>query len=169
MAHLTQKNQWFNQMYIAHHGTLLNWFKQKLQHQHQAEDLSHEVFYRILKHEQFQKIQEPKAWLLGIAKHVVIDFWRKQQIERLYLETLSEMPEQFYPSVEQELSIRESLYQVHCILEQLPARTAKVFLLSQLDGLNYVDIATELNISESTVKRDMKTAFLACIQLSQSD
>lgn len=55
------------------------------------------------------------------------------------------------------------------MLEKLPQRTAQVFLLSQLDGLTYYAIAEKLDISEATVKRDMKQAFLACINLYNSE
>ena len=165
-----QKQLWLSHVYQTHHTTLLSWFKHKLQHHHQSEDLSQEVFYRALKSNYcFTSIKEPQAWLMGIAKHVIIDHWRRQHIERLYLEALAHLPEEFYPSAEHEVCIRETLYQVHVMLEKLPQRTAQVFLLSQLDGLTYYAIAEKLNISEATVKRDMKQAFLACINLYNSE
>ena len=165
-----QKQLWLSHVYQTHQTTLLSWFKHKLQHHHQSEDLSQEVFYRALKSNYcFSSIKEPQAWLMGIAKHVMIDHWRRQHIERLYLEALAHLPEEFYPSAEHEVCIRETLYQVHVMLEKLPQRTAQVFLLSQLDGLTYYAIAEKLNISETTVKRDMKQAFLACINLYNSE
>ncbi len=165
-----QKQLWLSHVYQTHQTTLLSWFKHKLQHHHQSEDLSQEVFYRALKSNYcFTSIKEPQAWLMGIAKHVIIDHWRRQHIERLYLEALAHLPEEFYPSAEHEVYIRETLYQVHVMLEKLPQRTAQVFLLSQLDGLTYYAIAEKLNISEATVKRDMKQAFLACINLYNSE
>ena len=165
-----QKQLWLSHVYQTHQTTLLSWFKHKLQHHHQSEDLSQEVFYRALKSNYcFTSIKEPQAWLMGIAKHVIIDHWRRQHIERLYLEALAHLPEEFYPSAEHEVCIRETLYQVHLMLEKLPQRTAQVFLLSQLDGLTYYTIAEKLNISEATVKRDMKQAFLACINLYNSE
>ena len=165
-----QKQLWLSHVYQTQQTTLLSWFKHKLQHHHQSEDLSQEVFYRALKSNYcFTSIKEPQAWLMGIAKHVIIDHWRRQHIERLYLEALAHLPEEFYPSAEHEVCIRETLYQVHVMLEKLPQRTAQVFLLSQLDGLTYYAIAEKLNISEATVKRDMKQAFLACINLYNSE
>ena len=165
-----QKQLWLSHVYQTHQTTLLSWFKHKLQHHHQSEELSQEVFYRALKSNYcFTSIKEPQAWLMGIAKHVIIDHWRRQHIERLYLEALAHLPEEFYPSAEHEVCIRETLYQVHVMLEKLPQRTAQVFLLSQLDGLTYYAIAEKLNISEATVKRDMKQAFLACINLYNSE
>lgn len=139
------------------------WFKHKLHNHHHSEDLSQEVFYRALKSNYcFENIKEPKAWLLGIAKHVIIDHWRHQQVEHLYLDALIHTPQDGYPSVEHEICIRESLYQVHQTLERLPERVAQVFLLSQMEGMTYRAIGEKLNISEATVKRDMKQAFLAC-------
>ena len=165
-----QKQLWLSHVYQTHQTTLLSWFKHKLQHHHQSEDLSQEVFYRALKSNYcFTSIKEPQAWLMGIAKHVIVDHWRRQHIERLYLEALAHLPEEFYPSAEHEVCIRETLYQVHVMLEKLPQRTAQVFLLSQLDGLTYYAIAEKLDISEATVKRDMKQAFLACINLYNSE
>ena len=165
-----QKQLWLSHVYQTHQTTLLSWFKHKLQHHHQSEDLSQEVFYRALKSNYcFTSIKEPQAWLMGIAKHVIIDHWRRQHLERLYLEALAYLPEEFYPSAEHEVCIRETLYQVHLMLEKLPQRTAQVFLLSQLDGLTYYTIAEKLGISEATVKRDMKLAFLACINLYNSE
>ena len=165
-----QKQLWLSHVYQTHQTTLLSWFKHKLQHHHQSEDLSQEVFYRALKSNYcFSSVKEPQAWLMGIAKHVMIDHWRRQHIERLYLEALAHLPEEFYPSAEHEVCIRETLYQVHVMLEKLPQRTAQVFLLSQLDGLTYYAIAEKFDISEATVKRDMKQAFLACINLYNSE
>lgn len=161
-----QKQLWLSHVYETHQTTLFSWFKHKLQHHHQSEDLSQEVFYRALKSDyQFESIKEPKAWLFGIAKHVMIDYWRHQHIERLYLDALAQLPEEFYPSVEHEICIRETLYEVHKMLENIPARAAQVFLLSQLDGLTYHAISEQLNISQATVKRDMKIAFLSCLSL----
>ncbi|WOE31506.1 MULTISPECIES: sigma-70 family RNA polymerase sigma factor [unclassified Acinetobacter] len=162
------KQLWFSLVYQTHQTTLLSWFKSKLKHHHQSEDLSHEVFYRALKSSyDHHNIKEPKAWLLGIAKHVIIDHWRHQHVERLYLEALAQLPEEFHPSAEHEICIRETLFQVHKILEKLPPRVTQVFLFSQLDGLTYKAIAHKLDISEATVKRDMKLAFLSCIHLLQ--
>ena len=112
-----QKQLWFGHIYQSHQSALLSWFKHKLQHHHQSEDLSQEVFCRALKSGyNYEQIKEPKAWLLGIAKHVMIDHWRHQQIERLYLEALSHLPKEFHPSAEHEICIRETLHQVHQVL-----------------------------------------------------
>ncbi|MNH39393.1 putative RNA polymerase sigma factor FecI [compost metagenome] len=51
------------------------------------------------------------------------------------------------------------------MLRDMPARVRQVFLLSQLDGLTYAQIAEQLQLSLITIKRDMRTAFLACLSI----
>lgn len=158
-----EKQQWFNHIYQDYQSSLVLWFKHKLHNHHSSEDLSQEVFYRALKSNyRFEEIKEPKAWLLGIAKHVIIDHWRHQQIERGYLETLPSITQDDYPSTEHQICMCETLNQVQQTLEKLPNRVAQVFLLSQLEGMTYRTIGQQLNISQATVKRDMKQAFSAC-------
>ncbi len=64
---------------------------------------------------------------MGIAKHVIIDHWRRQHIENLYLDALQHLPEEYYPSAEHEVYIQETLYQVHLILENYPPARLRSF------------------------------------------
>lgn len=158
-----KKQLWFHHIYQNHQNALLLWFKSKLNNHHQCEDLSQEVFYRAFKSDySFDNIREPKAWLISIAKHVIIDHWRHQHIELSYLETLIHTCQQTSPSAEHEISMREVLCQLQQKLDTLPHRAAQVFLLSQLEGLTYKSIGDKLQISEATVKRDMKQALIIC-------
>lgn len=55
------------------------------------------------------------------AKHVIIDHWRHQHVEHLYLKALAQLPEEgFNLLLNIEICIRETLFQVHKILEKLP-------------------------------------------------
>jgi RNA polymerase sigma-70 factor (ECF subfamily) len=59
--------------------------------------------------------------------------------------------------------MRETLMEVDAMLDSLKPIVRSVFLLAQLEGLNYAQIARQLNIGERTVKRHMAQAFEACI------
>ena len=52
------------------------------------------------------------------------------------------------------------------MLDSLPSVARQAFLLSQLDGLTYAQIASELDVSLITVKRHMLRAFRACLTLA---
>ncbi|HEY0272692.1 MAG TPA: RNA polymerase sigma-70 factor, partial [Chitinophaga sp.] len=46
-------------------------------------------------------------------------------------------------------------------MDQLPAGQRKVFMLSAVDGLKYMEIATQMNISINTVKTQIRKAYQA--------
>ncbi|MRT32423.1 sigma-70 family RNA polymerase sigma factor, partial [Xylella fastidiosa subsp. multiplex] len=77
-------------------------------------------------------------------------------LEQAYLEQLAAMPEPLAPSPEDRLLVIEALHRIDAMLDALPARTRTVFLLSQLEGLGYEEIAQRLEVSVRTVKRDMR-------------
>lgn len=108
---------------------------------------------------------EPRALLTHIAKGLVIDRWRRQEVERAYLEAIAHLPQPEVPSPETRWLILETLYRIDAMLRDMPARVRQVFLLSQLDGLTYAQIAEQLQVSLITIKRDMRTAFLACLSI----
>jgi RNA polymerase sigma-70 factor (ECF subfamily) len=49
------------------------------------------------------------------------------------------------------------------MLDAMPGRVRNVFLLAQLDGLTYAEIAAETGLSVRTVNRHMQHAYLACL------
>ncbi|MDR0439875.1 MAG: sigma-70 family RNA polymerase sigma factor [Candidatus Accumulibacter sp.] len=154
-------------LYTGHHGWLYAWLRRKLGNAAEAADLAHDTFVRVMVSRQpaMQLGDEPRALLVHIAKGLVIDHWRRQDVERAYLDVLARLPEPEAPSPETHLLILEALYRIEAMLRGLPARTREVFLLSQLDGLSYPRIAERLGVSLVTVKRHMRAAFASCLAL----
>ncbi|MCY1274937.1 putative RNA polymerase sigma factor FecI [compost metagenome] len=154
-------------LYTDHHGWLYGWLRRKLGNTCDAADLAHDTFVRVMVSHRLpaQLGDEPRALLTHIAKGLVIDHWRRQDVERAYLEALAHLPEPEAPSPETRLLILEALYRVEAMLRSLPARTRDIFLLAQLDGLTYSQIADQLDTSLITVKRHMRSAFSACLAL----
>ena len=153
-------------LYTEHHGWLQGWLGRKLGNACDAADLAHDTFVRLLGRNSTAGLgSEPRALLTHIAKGLLVDRWRRQDVERAYLEAIAHLPEPEAPSPETRWLILETLYRVDAMLREMPARVRQVFLLSQLDGLTYGEIAEQLNVSLITVKRDMRSAFLACLSL----
>lgn len=103
-----------------------------------------------------------KAFLSTIAKGLCIDLWRRQEIEQAWLDALAAHPELVVPSPEIQLLMLEALTRVDAMLRSLPERVATAFLLSQLEGLTYREIAERLAVSERMVKKYMAQAMLHC-------
>jgi RNA polymerase sigma-70 factor (ECF subfamily) len=156
-------------LYAGHHDWLYGWLRRKLGNTADAADLAHDTFVRVMvlrrRRSPVQWGEEPRALLVHIAKNLVIDHWRRQDVERAYFEALARLPEPEAPSPETRLLILEALYRVEAMLRGLPARTRDVFLLAQLDGLSYRQIVDRLGVSLITVKRHMRAAFAGCLAL----
>lgn len=154
-------------LYTDHHGWLYGWLRRKLGNACDAADLAHDTFLRVMASQRMPVHlgEEPRALLTHIAKGLVIDHWRRQDVERAYLEALAHLPETEIPSPETRLLILEALCRIETMLRGLPVRTRDIFLLAQLDGLTYRQIADQTGFSLITIKRHMRTAFVACLML----
>jgi RNA polymerase sigma factor (sigma-70 family) len=151
-------------LYCEHHGWLVRLLNRKLGNTDQAADLAHDTFVRLMVARYAHGWHHPpRALLTRIAQGLVIDHWRRREVERAYLETVASLPISATPSNEDQLLILEALYRIDAMLSNLPSRTRRIFLMSQLDGMTYRQIAAELRVSLITVKRHMQTAFLACL------
>lgn len=150
------------QLYAGHHRWLLGWLRQRLHCADSAADLAQDTFARVLTARDSLYITEAKVLLATIARGLVVDHYRRRALETSFLEALAALPEAHAPSPEARLLVFETLVQVDTLLDGLPAKVRRAFLLSQLDGLTYADIAVELKVSVSSVQQYMTRAYTAC-------
>lgn len=151
-------------LYCEHHGWLYHWLRRKTGCSEQAADLAQDTFVRLLAVRRGSFGAEPRAFLTHIARNLMIDHWRRQALERAYLEALAHLPEPEAPSPETRLLVLEALCSIDAMLCRLPVTTREIFLLAQLDGLRYAQIAEQLGLSLVTVKRHMRKGFIACLE-----
>lgn len=140
-------------LYGQHHGWLRQWLSKKLGDRHQGADLAHDTFMRLLAREDAITLHEPRAFLTTVAQRVLSNHWRRQQLERAYLEALAELPQASAPSEEERAILLESLFEIDRLLNGLPTPVKRSFLLSQLDGLSHAEVSQEIGVSITTVKR----------------
>jgi len=150
------------ELYAQHHGWVVQLLRRKLGNQDQALDLAQDTFVRILRSEQVPLLREPRAYLNTVASRLCGQYFRRQALERAYLESLAALEPQFLPSPETRLLVLEALDAVGQVLDGLGARVREVFLLSQLDGLTYPQIAERLDLSVNVVQKAMLKAFRHC-------
>lgn len=154
-------------LYAEHNRWLTGWLYRRLGCNSQAADLAQDTFPRILtsqrKTGERLVLDRPRAYLATVGQRLVCDFFRRQSLERAYLDMLATMPEAFVLSPEEQWQMRETLLQLDALLDRMKPVVRSVFLLAQIDGLSYAQIARELGIGERSVKRHMASAFEACI------
>lgn len=153
-------------LYEEHHLWLRQWLRRRLGCAENAADLAQDTFVRLIsKPCIFENALNARAFLSKVAKGLCIDLWRRQQIERAWLDTLATHPELEAPSSETHAIMIEALVRVDAMLRELPEKVATAFLLAQIEGLTYREIALKLQVSERMIKKYMAQAMLHCALL----
>jgi RNA polymerase sigma-70 factor (ECF subfamily) len=149
-------------LYSDHHGWLRGWLRKRLGDVHQAADLAHDTFMQLLARDEPVAAREPRAFLTTVAQRVLANHYRRQQLERAYLDALAALPEPVEVSPEERAIVLETLAAIDRMLDGLPLPVKRAFLMSQLDGMSHAEIAAALEISITTVKRYLVKAGQQC-------
>lgn len=157
--------QHIHTLYSDHHGWLYGWLRKKLGCAHNAADVAHDTFLRIIaSRDALLGIQEPRAFLTTTAKRLLVDRVRRQSIEQAYLSELAHAAETLagYPSPEQTLATLQALEEISAALHGVSAKAREAFLLHYLDGLTHAAIAVQLDVSTRMVRKYLVQALANC-------
>ncbi|MGY4641719.1 sigma-70 family RNA polymerase sigma factor [Pseudomonas sp. P7548] len=152
-------------LYSTHHHWLNTWLRSRLGNAADAADLAQDTFVRLLQKTERFELKAPRAFLRTIARGLVIDHWRREEIERAYLDAIAHLPEALAPSAEARVLVLELLEEVARLLEGLKPKVRKAFLLAQCDGLAYKQIAQQMGISLRSVERYVAQGLYHCYVL----
>lgn len=150
-------------LYVEHHSWLKGWLRKKLGCSDAAADLAQDTFVRIINARNAQEIKEPRAYLTTIARSLMINQFRRNEIEQAYLIALHDRQASFVQSVEERAIVIETLVEIDAMLDKLPANVRRAFLLSQLEGLKHAEIAECMGVSVSSVRQYIMKAVQHCL------
>lgn len=151
-------------LYSDNHNWLFHWLRRRLKNLPEAADIAHDTFVRVFVSGRVPDVAHSRQYLTQIANGLVIDWWRRQDIERAYVDAISALPEPEVPSEEARLLIIESLTIIDRLLSRLPAFTRRVFLMAQLDGFTLHEIGEATATPVITVRRHIRKALIACME-----
>ena len=109
-----------------------------------AEDLTAETFLAAVA--AARKDRPPEltvAWLVGVARHKLVDYWRRADLERRRIGVVVSDAEAVNDPWEAQLDIAAA----HAALSRLPAHQRAALTLRYLDGLPVAEVARELGRS----------------------
>ncbi|WP_437884177.1 sigma-70 family RNA polymerase sigma factor [Pseudomonas sp. LRF_L74] len=162
--------QQVSRIYREHHLWLRGWLRPRVDCRELAADLVQDVFIRVLSADdaaaRLGAVREPKGYLATIARRLMIDHFRRARLERAWLQALAEQPESEEISEETRAILLETLCELDAMLAGLGAKVRQAFLLSQLDGMPYKNIAERLDVSLVTVNRYIAKATQHCMLYS---
>lgn len=123
----------------------------------EIDDLVQDVYYRVLRTEAIEHIREPKAFIMQIAKNILVDRFRHESVVSIdavaNLEELS-IPDNA-PSTERVAQARAEWKWVVGLIANLPERCKQVFTARKIYGLSQNETAESLGISENIVEKEV--------------
>lgn len=155
-------------LYLTNHRWLHDWLTRRVGCAHRASDFAHDTFVKILARPSQNILGQPRALLAHIANHLVIDEIRRTRIELAWLESLKQLQPNQAPSPQEIAGFIDELERVAQRLQGLKEKPRRAFLMFRLDGLSQAEIANELGVTVSSVKKYISQALLHCIESSEN-
>lgn len=160
---------------IANHGAALERFlARKLNNAQDAAEIAQETYLRLYRLDELEQVDDTRAFLFRVAGNMAIDQLRRRVLHEDFLaqDALARDGEGDEPgsdSPERITAAREELRRIYQAIDGLPLKCRQAFLLHRKAGLNYQDIATEMNISVSSVEKYILQALQQCRRAMVSD
>jgi len=149
-------------LYRDHRSWLLAWLRRNIACPQRAEDLSQDTFVRLLGRDELNTPNQPRAFLVAIAKGLLFDHFRRAALEQAYLSELMLIPEGEQPSPEEQHLILEDLRAIDHLLGKLSSKARAAFLYSRIDGLAHAEIAEKLGVSVPRVRQYLAQGIRQC-------
>ena len=150
--------------YRIHSGALRRFVSRILGGHQDVDDILQEAFYRAYAAEKGKPIAQPKPYLFRTAKHVALNYLKRESIRPAdYLDESDGIDglENSY-TLEDEIMAQQRI-EIHCAaVATLPPQCRKIYLMCKVYGLSYKEIAKELGITVSTVESHLEKAFSRC-------
>jgi len=123
-----------------------------------AEEIIQEVMLRIWIHrDKLPEVEIPRKWVFRIASNLAFTFLQRRLKEQQIIGSLRDT-EISESDPEADLRINEIKRHVQEAVKQLPKERKRIYLLSREAGMSRDEIASQLNISPSTVKNSIAAA-----------
>lgn len=147
------KNNKLAQLFERHYSELRFYIAKKFWWQSgEAEDLVQDTFHNVLRIDNLESIDNPRAYLFQTANNLALNRLRSlkkmdDRVEVSEVELFNEIsPERIWMG-------NRNLNQLLEGLGALPEKYRKTFLLSRVENKSYREISEILGISESTVEK----------------
>jgi RNA polymerase sigma-70 factor (family 1) len=117
----------------------------------EAEELTQDIFIKLWqKRTTLTSVDSFADYLFIVSRNHLVSYIRKRVKEEVVTDTAALADELGIPDLQ--LQVKELQKMIDDGIARMPAQQQTVFRLSREEGLSYEEIATQLNISRSTVK-----------------
>jgi RNA polymerase sigma-70 factor (family 1) len=146
----------FAEIYNRYWTILIDTAYQRLKSIEAAEEIVQDVFVSFfLRREQIFLNSTLEAYLKTALKYKVYNVYRSQQVHLSHLDAIIKDQKIDPLTPDSVLEIKELQARVRQVADKMPEKCRQVFLLSRFEHLSQQEIADQMGISISTVKKHM--------------
>jgi RNA polymerase sigma factor (sigma-70 family) len=129
-----------------------------------VEDIVQETFLRAYEASGNHRIRHPRAFLVKTARNLALNNISKMANRDEVKVDISEAPSVYLETGSAENSAElEQRLAIFCkAVQRMPKQARRAFILKKVYGLNRRDIALEMGLSESTVKKHIAKGMVVC-------
>lgn len=166
------KRAFWARMFAKHHSALNGFFRRRIAHPWDAQDLAQEVYLRLLRvdsREDGEAIGNPEAYLYTVAANLVKEHGVLQKRVPASVDIAAVFPELEAPggSAQDELERESRQRWLMETLERLPPKCKAVMIMQYRDNMSYEEMALVLGVSTHMVKKYVVKALAQCRSLAR--
>lgn len=131
----------------------------------EAQDVAQEAFVRVSSRPDHAAIDDLRSYLFRVAGNLATDRLRERQRrrERDRVDvTAIDLPDGD-PSADRRIASRQEVARVRTAIADLPERCRHAFLQHRFEARSYTDIAAEMEVTESMVRKYVLRAVRHCM------
>lgn len=151
-------------LYKLYSKKLLDFISQKIPNHKDAEEILHDVFISSLDSLAIFNFKSSLGtWMIGIAKHEIVDYYRKKRIKTLVFSHFPFLEKIVDQALGPELALqeKETKTKIFHSLKNLSEGYCQILRLKYIDELSMLEISKRLNITVKAVESRLFRARLA--------
>jgi RNA polymerase sigma factor (sigma-70 family) len=160
---MTEQDREISALFAAERFRLRNFIRKRVPNEADVEDLLQEVFFEVVEaYRLMEPVQRWSAWMFQVARHRIIDLFRKKRLESLGSEPVAVSDDGDALQLEDVLPSPDAgpaeayartvlLEELEEALAELPSEQREVFLAHEVEGYSFKEIAARTGVRENTL------------------
>ena len=154
-AQAKERALWLAEHVLPCEPALRNWLQRRLSVRQDADDVIQETYAILASMADVSHVRQPRAYVYSVAQSVVLQQLRRAQV--VSIEAVAEIDhvaisgDEACP--ERTASSRQELARIGALIDGLPDKCRKAFVLRRVEGYSQREIAQRMQISENTVEK----------------
>lgn len=152
---LTTSSELIAEAYTSYRRAVSLYIYYKINDRDEAEDLTQDVFLRLMDYKQMLREETVKNFIYTIARNLVTDYLRRYYKTQEISSYIYDHSETCTDDTESGIVARDLSAMELRKMNELPAQRRKVYAMNRFEEKAAADIAQELNLSRRTVENHL--------------